>query len=253
MDRKTISLLHTHALSRRHFLKATTIAGSLAATTTLAPSTIAGVALARSAAQEEGDVGVANFALSLAHLQNALYRAQVQGTLLSGQALTYATDFGRQEGEHVRTLTEAIQDLYSGTAVQELSSYNFPAFAGQDEVVSTLLDIEDLTAAAYLGAAPLIENRDFLEQAITIHTVEAEHGTAFRLLSGLDPLPNAFATPQTRQEVLTAISPFVTGDALPDTGLTGTGAKLIGVAGGIAATAAGLALARSNRELAQNE
>jgi hypothetical protein len=247
MDRKTMSLLYTFSMSRRHFLKATTIAGGLAATASLAPSTIAGVALAESAAQEGGDLGIANFALTLEHLQNVLYRTLIKSGILSGRTSIYATEFGQQQGEHVRDLTTAIQDLFNGTPVQELSSYNFPAYANQDQVVSSLVDIENLGAAAYLGAAPLVQNGDFLQQAITIHTVEAEHATAFRLLAGLDPLPDVFATPQNRQEVLTAISPIIGTSVMPNTGITDTGVTLVGVAGGIAAAAAGLALARGNR------
>jgi hypothetical protein len=244
MNNETTKLIRTFAMSRRHFLKATAIAGSMTAASTLAPSTIAGLALGRAAAQEGGDLGVLNYALTLEHLENVLYRTLIGSGLLSGQALDFARTFGDHESAHVRDLTAAIEEA-GGTPVQEQSKYTFPTLSSQEEVIATLADVEDLGAAAYLGAAPMIESDEYLTFAVQIHTVEAEHATGFRFLAGRNPVPFAFAEGMSMEEVLKVVGPIL-GMGMPDTG-AGDNLKFVGIAGGLAAAAAGVALARSSK------
>lgn len=250
---KLFSQLRMFASSRSHFLGATAIAGGLTATTTLSSSAIAGIALAEAAAQQGGDLGILNYALTLEHLENALYRTLNGSGLLTGQAADYARTFGAHENTHVDALTKTITQL-GGTPVKEQSAYSFPVLKTEAEVIATLATVEDLGASAYLGAAPLIQNPDLLTVAVQIHTNEAEHATAFRFLAGLDPVPFAFAPPTSMADVVTAVTPFLAMPGqMPETGLTDSaGMKAIGVAGGLAAIAAGLALAKSQqRETAQ--
>lgn len=244
MDNKTINLIRSYATSRRHFLKATAIAGGMTAAATLSPGTVAGFALGRAAAQEGGDLGILNYALTLEHLENVLYRTLIGSNLLSGQALDFARTFGGHEAAHVRDLTAAIQDA-GGTPVQEQARYNFPKLTTQEEVIATLADVEDLGAAAYLGAAPMIQNGDYLTVAVRIHTVEAEHATGFRFLAGRNPVPRAFEEGKTMEEVLQVVGPIL-GMEVPGTG-AGDNLKVIGIAGGLAAAAAGIALARTSK------
>lgn len=244
----TPRLLRTFAVSRRHLLKATMITGGVTALSAFEPHTRAGIALAHSAAQEGGDAGLANFVLTLEHLQNALYRSLVGGSVLSGGTLAYAQEFGGHQQQHVQDLTTVIEDVFGGPAAQPLPAYNFPTFATQAEAVATVADIESLGAAAYLGAAPLIQDPTFLQQALAIHPVEGEHAAAFRLLAGREPVPGAFAAEQNQPDVVAAIQQYLAAvAALPDTGVTDTGWKMIGVAGGVAAAAAGMALARGTQ------
>jgi hypothetical protein len=240
-----LKIIRSFSTSRRLFLKATAVAGTMTAVESLSPGTIAGLALGHAAAQEGGDEGVLRYALTVENMKNALYRSLVGGALLSGSSLDAARTFGTQEGDHVQDLTTALQDLQATNIPQEQAQYNFPAYQSQAEVLDSLLVIEDLASAAYLGAAPLIQSGDILSTAIQTHTVEAEHATGIRLLSGQDPLPFAFATPQTSNEVLRALAPIL-GTALPGTGAETTPWKVIGIAGGVAAAAAGVALARGN-------
>lgn len=246
MNHNPLRIIRTFSTSRRLFLKATAVAGSIAAVEALSPGTVAGLALGHAAAQAGGDEGVLKYALTLENLKNALYRSLVGGALLSGSTLDAAKTFGGQEGDHVRDLTTALQDLKATNIPQEQAQYNFPQFQSQSQVLDSLLVIEDLAAAAYLGAAPLIQGGDILSTAVQTHTVEAEHATGIRLLSGQDPLPFAFATPRSSDEVLRTVAPIL-GTPLPNTGTDTTPIKVIGIAGGLAAAAAGVALARPSR------
>ncbi len=243
----TMRLLRTYAVSRRHFLKATTIAGSVAALQALDAQTRAGVALAHVAAQDGGDVGLGNFVLRLERLQNALYGTLIDAAILSAGAAGYAQEFQTHQDQHVRDLTTVLQDTLGSVPENAPPSYNFPAFTTEAEALATVADVESLGAAAYLGAAPLIQDQTFLNQALAIHPVEAEHAAAFRLLAGRDPLTDAFAPEQNQEDVVQAIQQFLATAALPDTGVMDTGWTFVGVAGSIAATAAGLALARNSR------
>lgn len=248
MHTDILTYLRTLATSRRHFLRATTVAGSLAAVTTLAPSSIAGIALAESAAQDDGDLGILNFALTLEHFENALYRALLKGGKLTGQALQYAKAYGAHESTHVTALTDTITKL-GGTPVKEQAAYNLPALQTEAEIIKLLATVEDVGASAYLGAAPLVKSPDLLTVAVQIHTVEAEHATAFRFLSGQDPVPFDFAPPRTKDEVLQIVTPFLMMPAtMPNTGVgDDAGLQALGIAGGIVAIAAGVALTRSGK------
>jgi hypothetical protein len=242
--------LRMFATSQRHLTHAAAIADNLAATTTLDSSSIAGIALAESAAVSDGDLGILNFALTLEHFENALYRVLLKSGLLTGKALAFAHSFGAHESAHVDALTKTISQL-GGTPVKEQAAYNFPKLKTEAAVIATLAQVEDVGASAYLGAAPLLQNADLLTVAVQIHTVEAEHATGFRFLNGQNPVPFAFAPPRTKQEVLAIVTPFLQAPAnmpnqMPDTGLAENNTlKVLGVAGGIGAIAAGLALSRS--------
>jgi len=50
--------------------------------------------------------------------------------------------------------------------------YNFPQFKSGQEVLDYFQILEELGAAAYLGAAPLIQDKDLLTAAVGIHNVE---------------------------------------------------------------------------------
>src|SRR3954449_3012908 len=100
-----LTYLRMFVNSQSHLLRATPIANNLTASTTLAPSTIAGIALGKAAAQADGDIGVLNYALTLEHFENALYRGLLSTGLLTGKALAYATSYGAHENAHVQALT----------------------------------------------------------------------------------------------------------------------------------------------------
>ncbi len=258
MPNELMTYLRMFSMSRRHFIQASAVAGTLAAVTTFTPSSIAGIALAESAAQTDGDLGILNYALTLEHLEAQLYKVLIGSGLLSGKALAYANAYGAHETTHVDALIDTITKL-GGTPVKAQAAYNFPKLTTQDEVIATLVKVEDLGASAYLGAAPLLQNADLLTVAVQIHTVEAEHATAWRFLAGQDPVPFAFAPPMSKEDVIKAVTPFLTVPAgttpapgtpaqMPNTGAGDSDTlQFIGIAGGIATAAVGAALLRKHQ------
>ena len=202
-------------------------------------------------AQQGGDLDILNYALTLEHFENVMYRTVIASGLLTGKALDYAKAYGAHESAHVTALTDTITKL-GGTPVKEQSAYNLPMLKTEAEVIKLIATVEDVGASAYLGAAPMVQNADLLTVAVQIHTVEAEHATVWRFLSGQDPVPFSFATPRTAAEVLKIVTPFLTPvpAMMPNTGAGDDNLdtlKTVAIVGGIALAAAGFAIAQSQK------
>lgn len=260
MNQEVTSYLRTFAGSRRHFLRASAIAGGLTALSHFTPAAIAGFSLGRASAEAGGDLNVLNYALTLEHFENRLYREVVSSGVLSGQAQTYAEVYGSHEAAHVEAITGTINKL-GGTPVQEQESYKFPELASQMQVLELLSTVEDVGASAYLGAAPLIQSGELLTVAVQIHTNEAWHATGLRLLVGkekgeaatVNSVPFAFAEGRSMKEILGIVAGFGVMPSLPQTGAGGMApddhgtARTLGAAGLGAAAIAGISLARNRK------
>lgn len=154
-----------------------------------------------------GDLEVLNYALTLEHLEAAFYDQVAQSGLFSGAQQQLVMTFGAHEKAHVQALTQTINQL-GGTPVQAPAT-NFMLEDAQS-VISTAAMVENLGAAAYLGAAPLIQSAEVLAAALSIHSVEARHAAALNRLTGESPTPDgAFAVPASMDEVLEAVQPFL--------------------------------------------
>jgi Ferritin-like domain len=185
------------------------------------------------------DTDVLNYALTLEQFEAALYKVLIGTNILSGAEQGYLTTFGAQEQQHVDALTAAIKQL-GGTPVAMPAAYNLAAagpITNRGQLLAVIQTVEDLGAAAYLGAAGFIQNRDLLTAAVTIHAVEAEHASIFRDLLGMAPAPDAVAKGMTPDEVIAKVTPFLQAPA-PGAGTgssgpvgSGTGSSTPGSAG----------------------
>jgi choline dehydrogenase-like flavoprotein len=72
----------------------------------------------------KNDLEIANYALTLEHLENAFYKQVTGSGRLSGKALTYLQVVGRHEQEHVDFLTSFIRQA-GGTPVAAARGYDF--------------------------------------------------------------------------------------------------------------------------------
>ncbi|MGI8586338.1 MAG: ferritin-like domain-containing protein [Chloroflexia bacterium] len=205
-----------HGISRRQFLIGSgALAGTLAffGMAGLNPARAAGLHMA-SAAGLNSDMDILLFALTLEHVEDAAYRAANGSGLLSGKVADYFKAFGDHEHAHVVALTDTINKL-GGTPVAEQAAYNFPSFGSQDDVVKFFAQVEEVGAGAYLGAAPLLQNKDLLAAAVSIHNVEAQHASTLRAVMG-DAMPTpAFGSPLTYDQVLAAVGPLLQAPAAP--------------------------------------
>lgn len=160
--------------------------------------------------QPTTDVEILNFALTLEHFENALYKTLITANLLTGVEAQYLQTFGAHEAAHVATLTQTITQL-GGKPVAPLPAYNFPKITTRADLISTIVSVEDLGASAYLGQAPFLQNKDLLEAAVNIHNVEAEHAAVWRIVAGSPVAPDTVAKGTPYDDVLRIVMPFLQG------------------------------------------
>lgn len=154
----------------------------------------------------EGDLGIANYALTLEFLEAQFYADVVDSDLLRGEALEFAKLFGEQEQEHVEALRTMVRA--AGGKPAERPRARFP-LENQDQVLKLAATVEDLGANAYLGQAAYIKDPDILAAALSIHSVEARHAAVLAEVTGQKPARGAYATPATAAEVLETVQPFL--------------------------------------------
>lgn len=184
-------------------------------------SSDAAPAPAANADSNKSDLEILNYALTLEYLEADFY-AQVidSGMVKDPKVGTIAKKFGSTEQEHVDALIATIKKL-GGKPVAAPKSNFGPTFdKGLMATLEAAADVENLGAAAYLGQAGNIKNKEVLAAALAIHTVEARHAAALNTLVGRGfgdgkgglsgALPDgAFAKPMDMKSVLAAVQPFL--------------------------------------------
>lgn len=151
-----------------------------------------------------GDVEVLNFALTLEHLETALY-ARAARLALSREVAALARDFGDQEAEHVSALTAAVRQL--GGRPDRRPELTFP-MSDEKSFLALAQTVEDVGAYAYNGAALALRSKELLGAAGSIAQVEARHAAAIRLVRGLAPAPRAFDKTLTERQARDAVRPL---------------------------------------------
>ena len=160
-----------------------------------------------SSSANTNDIGILNYALTLEYLETEFYAKVIAAKLFSGSVGSLIKTFGAQEATHVAALTAAIKQL-GGTPVAKVEG-KFPitTAAATAELAYT---VENLGASAYLGKAPLIQSKQVLAAALSIHSVEARHASTIGTLVKKSLTPDgAFAKPADMSEVLAAVKPFL--------------------------------------------
>ena len=166
------------------------------------------------------DLEILNYALTLEFLEAAFYQQVIDSGEVKDQAIAdLAVSFGENEQEHVDALTATIEQMGGTPAEAPQTAFEDVIKGGEKEILSTAAMVENLGAAAYLGAAGQIESPEVLVAALSIHTVEARHAAALNSAAGDDfesgdPLvgsipDGAFAAPMDMDEVLKAVEPFL--------------------------------------------
>lgn len=167
--------------SRRHILKWTGVAATLAVAGSVLPNF--GISSALAADLGSGDIGVLNYAYALEQLEAAFY-SQVVKTPYSGMT------------SHERRVLSSIRDheiAHRQFLKKALGKHAIPSlevdfsaidFTSKKSVLGTADVFENLGVAAYNGAGQLIKNVAYLAAAGSIVSVEARHTAAIQELIG---------------------------------------------------------------------
>jgi rubrerythrin len=154
------------------------------------------------------DLAVVNFALTLEYIESDFYDKVVSAGMFSGQVGALMTLIRSHEREHVAALEALAKKL--GGPVAEKPQTRFPLGGSPRSVLRLAATLENTGAAAYLGQAATLGNKEVLASALAIHTIEARHAAKLNRLVGRDFAPDgAFASPLEMGEVMDAVAPFI--------------------------------------------
>lgn len=162
------------------------------------------------------DVTILNFALTLEHLEAEFYRQALEkfgepdfrraNIPNPTQAVLNFHHILAHEAEHVETLQAVIQSL-GGEPVPPCE-YNFP-LGNVKEFIKLAGVLEKVGVSAYNGAVSLLQDPDLQTAAATIDTIEARHASFLQTENGLDPFPASFDVALDGRQVVTLAAPVI--------------------------------------------
>jgi rubrerythrin len=154
----------------------------------------------------KGDLGIANYALTLEYLETQFYNDAAASGMLKGKVLDLAKGFGAEEQEHVDALIALIKK--AGGKPADKPNAKFP-LDSEKSILDLAATVENLGASAYLGQAGNIQDKEILAAALAIHSIEARHAAVLNLATKAAPASGAFAKPATAAVVLKSVKPFL--------------------------------------------
>jgi hypothetical protein len=139
------------------------------------------------------DVAILNAALGAEQEAIAAYQLGASSGLLQQPVLDLAVQFQGHHKEHATALAVTVKKL-GGTPVEAPKSYSFPTqkLKSQADVLAFAAELEKGAVSAYLGAVPILTDRDLAKVAASILGDEAMHWAVLRQALGQNPVPTAF-------------------------------------------------------------
>ena len=222
--------------SRKRFLRmaGTGVAGGLAvmlaacgssednstSSSTTPPSTPEPKAPSGGGDDTAGDLEILNYALTLEFLEADFYKQVIASGLVKDKMVAeLAKAIGASEQAHVEALTKTIESLGGKPVTAPETKFEPVLKKGLKTVLETAATVENLGAAAYLGQAGKIKNKEILAAALSIHSVEARHAAGLNMLVGRGfkggsalegSIPDGpFGAPMEMEAVLAAVKPFL--------------------------------------------
>ncbi|MBC7798265.1 MAG: ferritin-like domain-containing protein [Pyrinomonadaceae bacterium] len=130
---------------------------------------------------------VLNFALTLEYLEDEFYATALKSKIRFGSAKNVFKQIGAHEAAHVALLKSVL-----GSQAVAKPTFDFTAggafadvFTNYQTFLAVAQAFEDTGVRAYKGqAANLISNKQVLQTALQIHSVEARHASQVRRLRG---------------------------------------------------------------------
>ena len=191
MSQPGIADIRIDGMTRGAFLARSALAaGALYGAAAAGPAITRAIAHPKHGAFSGGDVGIANFALTLEKIEADFYKRALAVRDLRPQVRKLLEVVSKDETAHVQSLTRAIAGL--GGKADPAPQTSFPALTGEEQVLRLAIELEDTGVSAYNGAATQIQSADLLQAAASIAQVEARHAGALRELAGEFPTVGPF-------------------------------------------------------------
>jgi rubrerythrin len=178
-------------ISRRSFLERS---GAVLSTSAIA--LLAGCTGAKAARKDDtpgSDVEILNGALAAEHQGVAAYQVGAESGLLQKPVLDLAVQFQGHHKAHADLLAATVRKL-GGRPAEPKSHYVFPVetLKTQADVLRFAEQLEAGAVSAYLGAVPVLDDRELARAAASILGDEAMHVAVLRYALGENPVPSAF-------------------------------------------------------------
>ena len=173
-----------------------------------------------SANKPPGDLNIVQYALTLELLEEDFYDQVIKsGEVGDADAMRLIREVYGNEKEHADALRLTVEQLGGVPNERPETDFERVIDGGEERIIATAAEIENLGAAAYLGQADKIQAPEILAAALSIHSVEARHAARFnelagngfqtgRPLEGMVP-DGPFAVPMEMDTVLQRVQPFL--------------------------------------------
>ncbi len=174
-------------------------------------SSSAGESTEKASGSAKGDLEIVNYALTLEYLEAEFYKQAIaSGEVKTKAVVEVAKTIAEDENEHVAALTATVEQLGGKPAAKPTTNFDDVLAGGEKKILETAASVENLGAAAYLGQAGNIKNKDVLAAALSIHSNEGRHAAVLNNVIGKTIVPDgAFAKPADMATVLKAVKPFI--------------------------------------------
>jgi rubrerythrin len=156
-----------------------------------------GLAAYKKSGAGTSDVNILNTALGAEFEAVAAYQVGADSGLLQKPVRDLAVQFQGQHKAHADLLAKTVKKLGGKPAEpKRTADYKFPIekLKTQADVLRFAAELEQGAVSAYLGAVPLLGNRDLARAAASILGDEAMHWAILRQALDENPVPEAFVS-----------------------------------------------------------
>jgi len=156
-----------------------------------------GLAAYKKSGAGTSDVNILNTALGAEFEAVAAYQVGADSGLLQKPVRDLAVQFQGQHKAHADLLAKTVKKLGGKPAEPKpTADYKFPIekLKTQADVLRFAAELEQGAVSAYLGAVPLLGNRDLARAAASILGDEAMHWAILRQALDENPVPEAFVS-----------------------------------------------------------
>jgi hypothetical protein len=165
-------------------------------------------------ARTAADLEIVRYLLRLERVSSAFWEEVIRrGTLAEVEQSDLGLALATNERTHVETLERDERRLGDPSAERPATSFERIFAAGPREVLRSGAGLANLAAAAYLGQANRIQDRNLLASVLAIHTVEGRQAAALNRVAGVGGgvLPDgAFAEPLNMAQVNARLERYAT-------------------------------------------